>query len=82
MKRNYKKHEFTNEDFVKLWKIALDNKAGAGWIARQLNIDKSNVYTYAKKLRSLGVDLPSLAQNRDRFKDFDVDKLNKIIRGE
>lgn len=63
--------------FVRLW---LSDKTTAQ-VAKELGISDASVYTYASKLRSLGVRLPKRTTRRSTQTTINVESLNSIIDG-
>lgn len=63
--------------FVKLW---LTTKT-TDTIAKELGVSTATIYTYASKLRGLGVNLPKRNVERSSINTINVEALNELIDG-
>jgi transposase len=61
--------------FVKLWLTPKTTDT----IAKELGVSNATVYTYASKLRGLGVNLPKRTVNRSTSTTINVEALNELI---
>lgn len=64
--------------FVRLW---LSTKT-TDQVAKELGVSTASVYTYASKLRELGVRLPKRTVTRSNQTTVNVEALNELIERE